>query len=57
MDKRLKYKARNYKPLKGNIGSRHFNINESKILFDLPPRVTKIKIKTNKSDIIKFKSF
>ena len=32
-------------------------MNHSKILFDLPPRVTEVKTKTNKWDIIKLKSF
>ena len=32
-------------------------INQSKILYDLPPRVTEIKTKVNKWDLIKLKSF
>ena len=33
------------------------DINQSKILFDPPPRVTEIKAKVNKWDVVKFKSF
>ena len=33
------------------------DINQSKILFDLPPRITEIKAKVNKWDLIKLKSF
>ena len=33
------------------------NINHSKILSDPPPRVTEIKTKVNKWDLIKLKSF
>ena len=32
-------------------------INQSEILYDLPPRVTEIKTKVNKWDLIKVKSF
>ena len=38
-----------------NIGRTHFDINHSKIFFDPPPRV--MKIKTNKWDLIKLKRF
>ena len=33
------------------------DINQSKILYDPPPRVMEIKTKVNKWDLIKFKSF
>ena len=33
------------------------DINQSKILYDPPPRVMEIKTKINKWDLIKFKSF
>ena len=33
------------------------DINQSKILYDPPPRVTEIKTKLNKWDLIKLKSF
>ena len=34
-----------------------FDINHSKILYDPPPRVTEVKTKINKWDLIKPKSF
>ena len=40
-----------------NIGRTLDNINQSKILYDPPPRVTEIKTKLNKWDLIKLKSF
>ena len=40
-----------------NIGKTLFDINHSKIFFDPPPRVMKIKTKINKWDLIKLKSF
>ena len=40
-----------------NIGRTLDDINQSKIIYDPPPRVTEIKTKVNKWDIIKFKSF
>ena len=33
------------------------DINHNRILYDAPPRVMEIKIKTNKWDLIKLKSF
>ena len=33
------------------------DINQSKILYDLPPRVMEIKTKVNRWDLIKLKSF
>ena len=45
------------KLLEANIGKTLFNINHSKIFFDPPPRVMKIKTKLNKWDLIKLKSF
>jgi len=45
------------KPLEENIGRTLNDINESKILYDPPPRVTEIKSKVNKWDLIKLKSF
>ena len=45
------------KLLEENIGKVLFDINFSKILFDPPPRVMKIKTKINKWDLIKLKSF
>ena len=54
MDLRLKYKTRNYKTLRGKHRTLD-DINQSNILYDPPPRVTKIKV--NKWDLIKLKSF
>ena len=45
------------KLLEENIGRTHCEINHSKILYDLPPRVMEIKRKVNKGDLIKLKSF
>ena len=43
------------KPLEENIGKTFFVINHSKIFLEPPPGV--IKLKTNKWDLIKLKSF
>ena len=40
-----------------NIGRTLNDINQSKILYDAPPRVTEIKTKVNKWDLFKLKSF
>ena len=53
----IKNKTRNFKLLEENIGRTVNDINQSKILYDLPPRVMEIKTKVNKWDLIKFKSF
>jgi len=45
------------KLLEGNIGRTLDDINQSKILYDAPPRVTEIKTKVNKWDLIKLKIF
>ena len=45
------------KLLEENIGKTLSDINYSKILYDLPPRVMEIKAKINKWDLIKIKSF
>ena len=45
------------KLLEENIGRTLHDINQSKILYDPPPRVTEIKTKVNKWDLIKLKSF
>ena len=45
------------KLLEGNIGRTLNDINQSKIIYDPPPRVTEIKTKVNKWDLIKLKSF
>ena len=43
--------------LEENIGRPLSDLNQSKILYDPPPRVMKIKTKVNKCDLIKLKSF
>ena len=45
------------KLLEENIGRTLNDINQSKILYDPPPRVMEIKTKVNKWDLIKPKSF
>ena len=40
-----------------NTGRTLDDINQSKILYDPPPRVTEIKTKVNKGDLIKLKCF
>ena len=45
------------KLLEENIGRTLFDINHSKIFFDPPSRVMKIKTKINKWDLMKLKSF
>ena len=49
-------KPKTIKLLEKNIDSALFDINHSKILFDPPPKVMKIKTKVNKWDLIKLKS-
>ena len=57
MDSRPKCKTGHYKTLRGNIGGTLFDRNHSKIFFDPPPRVTEIKTKINKWDLMKLQSF
>jgi len=45
------------KPLEENIGRTLFDMNHSNIFLNSSPRVVEIKTKTNKWDLIKFKSF
>ena len=45
------------KLLKENIGRTFDDINQSKIVYDPPPRVMEIKTKINKWDLVKLKSF
>ena len=44
------------KLLEENIGRTLDDMNQSKILYDPPPRVMEIKTKVNKQDLIKLKS-
>ena len=55
--KDLNIRPRTIKLLEENIGRTLNDINQSKILYDPPPRVMEIKTKVNKWDLIKFKSF
>ena len=55
--KDLKVRPETIKLLEGNIGKTLSGINHSRILYDPSPRVTEIKAKINKWDLIKLKSF
>ena len=55
--KDLNIRPETIKLLEENIGKAFFDIHHSRILYDPPPRVTKIKAKINKRDLIKLKSF
>ena len=55
--KHLNVRPETTKLLEENIGRTLDDINQSKILHDLPPRVTEIKTEVNKWDLIKPKSF
>ena len=54
--KDLNVRPENIKLLEENIG-RTLDINQSKILYDPPPRVMEIKTKVSKWHLIKLKSF
>ena len=54
--KDLNVRLETIKLLEENIGRALNDINQSKILYDPPPRVMKIKTKVNKWDLIKLKS-
>ena len=55
--KDLHVRPETIKLLEENIGRTLDDINQSKILYDPPSRVTEIKTKVNKWDLIKLKSF
>ena len=55
--KDLNVRPETIKLLEENIGRALNDINQSKILYDPPPRVMEIKAKANKWDLIKLKSF
>uniref|UniRef100_A0AC11E112 Uncharacterized protein n=2 Tax=Ovis aries TaxID=9940 RepID=A0AC11E112_SHEEP len=55
--KDLTVRPETIKLLEENIGRALNDINQSKILYDPPPRVMEIKTKVNKWDLIKLKSF
>ena len=54
--KDLNVRPENIKLLEENIGSTLDDINQSKILYDPPPRVMEIKMEVNKWDLIKINS-
>ena len=55
--KDLNVRPETIKLLQENIGRTLDDINQSKILYDPPPRVMEIKTKGNKWDLIKLNSF
>ena len=55
--KDLNIRPETIKLLEENIGRILDDINQSKSLYDPPPRLMEIKTKVNKWDLIKFKSF
>ena len=55
--KYLNVRPETIKLFKENIGRTLDDINQNKMLYDLPPRVTEIKTKVHKWDLIKLKSF
>ena len=55
--KDLNVRPETIKLLEENIGRTLNDINQSEILYDPPPRVTEIKTKVNKWNLIKLKSF
>ena len=54
--KDLNVRPETIKLLQEYIGRTVYDINQSKILYDPPPRVMEIKTKVNKWDLIKLKS-
>ena len=55
--KDLNVRPETIKLLEGNIGRILDYINQSKILYDPPPKITEIRTKVNKWDLINLKSF
>ena len=55
--KDLNVRTKTIKLLVENIGKTLSDINHSKILYELPPKVMEIKAKINKWDLIKLKTF
>ena len=55
--KDLNVRPETIKRLEENIGRTLDDINQSKILYDPPPKIKEIKTKVNKWDLIKLKAF
>ena len=55
--KDLNGRPESIKLLEENIGRSRNDINQNDILYDPPPRVTEIKTKANKWDLIELKNF
>ena len=55
--KDLNIRPETIKLLEENIGKTLSNRHHSRILYDPPPRILEIKVKINKWDLIKIKSF
>ena len=55
--KDLHVRPEKIKLLDNNIGRTLDDINQSKILYDPPPKITEIRTKVNKWDLIKLKTF
>ena len=55
--KYLNVRLETIKLLEENIGRTRDDINQNKILYDLPPRVMEIKTKVNKWDLINREAF
>ena len=55
--KDLKVRPEAIKLLEENIGKTLSDINHSRILYDLPPRILEIKARINNWDLIKITSF
>ena len=55
--KDLNVRPETIKLLEENIGKTLSDINQSKILYDTPPRILEIKAKINKLDLFRLKSF
>ena len=53
----LNVRPETIKILEDNIGKTLSDVNHSRILYDPPPRILKIKAKINKWDLVKIKSF
>ena len=55
--KDIDIRPKTIKLLEENIGRTLCDINNSKIIYEPPPRIMKIKTEINKRDLIKLKSF